>query len=125
MVHSQWIGKCIVCIERSVTEISTRGERAGSPGIRFDEGDDFRGTLLSGSVSPPFTVSLSIQKRLVSLSLSGIMDIKSLRERSPVGAGVSAISIGVYLPWLKTNPSLPPDAQEPQILLPGLYQQIR
>ena len=61
-----------------------------------------------------------MQKRLVSPSLSRIMDIKSLRERSLVGAGVIAISIGAYLPWLKTNPSLPPDAQVPQILFLGM-----
>ena len=48
------------------------------------------------------------------------MDIKSLQERSLVGAGLIAISIGAYLPWLKTNPSLPSDAQVPQILLPGM-----
>ena len=33
------VGSKSPCIERSVTEISTRGERVGSPGIRFDEGD--------------------------------------------------------------------------------------
>ena len=61
-----------------------------------------------------------MQKRLVSPILPRIMDIKSLWERSLVGAGVITISIGAYLPWLKTNPSLPSDAQVPQILLPGM-----
>lgn len=31
-----------------------------------------------------------------------------------------AVSIGTYLPWLRTNPNLPPDAEMPTILLPGM-----
>ncbi len=35
----------------------------------------------------------------------------SRRDRILVGSGVIAISIGVFLPWLKINPNLPPDAK--------------
>ena len=30
------------------------------------------------------------------------------------------VSVGTYLPWLETNPNLPPDAEIPTILLSGM-----
>ena len=48
------------------------------------------------------------------------MTAQSLRDRILVGGGVTTISVGTYLPWLKINPGLPPDAEIPTILLPGM-----
>ncbi|WP_162989898.1 hypothetical protein [Natronorubrum halophilum] len=44
----------------------------------------------------------------------------SLRDRILVGGGIMTVSVGTYLPWLKTNPNLPPDAEIPTVLLPGM-----
>lgn len=30
------------------------------------------------------------------------------------------VSVGTYLPWSKTDPNLPPDAEIPMILFPGM-----
>ncbi|MDL0120491.1 hypothetical protein PNQ29_12250 [Halobacterium salinarum] len=48
------------------------------------------------------------------------MAVESLRDRILVGAGVIAVSVGAYLPWLKINPTLPLDAEIPTILVTGM-----
>lgn len=48
------------------------------------------------------------------------MTTPSIRSRILVGGGVITVSIGTYLPWLKTDPNLPPDAKIPMILFPGM-----
>ena len=48
------------------------------------------------------------------------MVFQSLRDRILVGGGVITVPVGMSLPWLKTNPNLPPDAEIPTILLPGM-----
>lgn len=48
------------------------------------------------------------------------MTVESLRDRVLVGAGVIAVSVGAFLPWLKINPNLPPDAEIPSIYYPGM-----
>ncbi|WP_434530103.1 hypothetical protein ACODNH_02305 (plasmid) [Haloarcula sp. NS06] len=48
------------------------------------------------------------------------MTAQSLRDRILVGGGVTTISVGAYLPWLKINPDLSPDAEIPTILIPGM-----
>ncbi|WP_227354063.1 hypothetical protein [Haladaptatus salinisoli] len=48
------------------------------------------------------------------------MTAESRRGRILVGGGAIAVSVGTYLSWLRTNPNLPPDAEIPTILLPGM-----
>ena len=45
---------------------------------------------------------------------------KSLRDKILVGGGIVAVVIGTYLPWLKTNSNLPPDAEIPTIYYSGM-----
>ncbi|MDG5777424.1 hypothetical protein VB773_21765 [Haloarculaceae archaeon H-GB2-1] len=42
------------------------------------------------------------------------------RDKILMGAGVIAVSAGVYFPWLKTNPNLPSDADIPAIYYFGM-----
>lgn len=63
---------------------------------------------------------LSIHKAFSHLRLYGTMTVQSLRDRILVGGGVTTISGGAYLPWLKINPGLPPDAEIPTILISGM-----
>ncbi|RLM63656.1 hypothetical protein [Halorubrum sp. Atlit-26R] len=48
------------------------------------------------------------------------MTIEPLRDRILIGVGGIAVSAGAYLPWLKTNPKLPLDAEIPTIYIPGM-----
>lgn len=48
------------------------------------------------------------------------MTAVSLDGRILACVGMIAVSIGVYLPWLKTNPNLPPDAEIPAIYYAGM-----
>lgn len=48
------------------------------------------------------------------------MTVESLRDKILIGVGVIAVSAEAYLPWLKTNPNLPPDAEIPTIYIPGM-----
>lgn len=48
------------------------------------------------------------------------MTAKSLRDKILVGGGIVAVVLGTYLPWLKTNPDLPPDAEIPTIYYFGM-----
>ena len=48
------------------------------------------------------------------------MTSPSLRGRILIGGGILTVSVGTYLPWLKINPNLPPDAEIPTLLLPGM-----
>lgn len=48
------------------------------------------------------------------------MTIESLRDKILISVGVIAVSAGAYLPWLKINPNLPPDAEIPSIYIPGM-----
>ena len=48
------------------------------------------------------------------------MTAESLRDGALVGAGAIAVSVGTYLPWVRLDPRLPPDAAIPQIYFPGM-----
>ena len=48
------------------------------------------------------------------------MTTASLRDRILVGAGMIAVAVGVYLPWLKTNPTLPSNAEIPTVYYSGM-----
>lgn len=44
----------------------------------------------------------------------------SLRDEILVGAGVIAVSVGAYRPWLKISPDLPPGAEIPTVYYSGM-----
>lgn len=48
------------------------------------------------------------------------MSADSLRDKVLVGAGTIAVSVGACLPWLKTNPNLPSDAEIPTVYYSGI-----
>jgi len=47
------------------------------------------------------------------------MDADS-RSKILIAGGTAAVAVGTYLPWLGTNPELPPDAQIPILYSPGM-----
>ena len=47
------------------------------------------------------------------------MDAES-RGKILIAGGTVAVAVGTYLPWLGTNPDLPPDAQIPILYSPGM-----
>ena len=48
------------------------------------------------------------------------MPRRTLRDSVQSVGGAIALALGAYLPWLRTNPALPHDAEIPTILLPGM-----
>ena len=50
----------------------------------------------------------------------GRMPNESLRDRILLASAVIAVIVGAYLPWLRTNPNLPPDAGIPSIYISGM-----
>lgn len=47
------------------------------------------------------------------------MDVESRKKILLIGATIS-IAVGAYLPWLRTNPNLPPDAEIPTVYYTGM-----
>lgn len=42
------------------------------------------------------------------------------RKKILLAGGTVSVAVGTYLPWLKTNPNLPPDAKIPTIYYTGM-----
>lgn len=47
------------------------------------------------------------------------MNVESRKKILLIGGTIS-IAVGAYLPWLRTNPNLPPDAEIPTIYFTGM-----
>ncbi|WP_435158111.1 hypothetical protein [Haladaptatus sp. DFWS20] len=46
--------------------------------------------------------------------------VAELGNKILVAGGAVAVAVGAYLPWLRTNPNLPPDAEVPTIYYTGM-----
>ncbi|UPV98930.1 hypothetical protein M0R88_10345 [Halorussus gelatinilyticus] len=46
--------------------------------------------------------------------------VVELRNKILVAGGAVAVAVGAYLPWLRINPNLPPDAEVPTINYTGM-----
>ncbi|MEA5389284.1 hypothetical protein VB779_21235 [Haloarculaceae archaeon H-GB11] len=46
--------------------------------------------------------------------------VTELRNKLLIAWGTIAVAVGTYLPWLRTNPNLPPDVEIPTIYYTGM-----